>query len=189
VGDWQGMIAAAPRELPPWIAGLVGSFGAEPPQNLKEYDPEWARAFWTGSVAASCDHARMLSAVKVPVLLTHHFRNVDEASGLLMGALSDLQAARVRELVTAAGQAVDYRSFPTMGHSMHGQDRLFRTCWWRVGTPASASRSVTRTGSAILRASDAAAAFAMSESARTYPSSVKHCTPAGICTRRFRFAQ
>ena len=26
-------------------------FGDEPPQNLKEYDPEWGRAFWTGTVA------------------------------------------------------------------------------------------------------------------------------------------
>ena len=24
----------------------------EPPQNLKEYDPEWGRSFWTGTVAA-----------------------------------------------------------------------------------------------------------------------------------------
>ena len=39
-----------------------------------------------------------------------------------MGALSDLQAARVRELIAAAGQPLDYQSFPTMGHSMHGQD-------------------------------------------------------------------
>jgi len=68
----------------------------------------------------------MLSSVKVPVLLTHHFRVVDAASGSLMGALADVQAARVRELVAAAGQKLDYRSFPTMGHSMHGQDpKLF----------------------------------------------------------------
>ena len=39
-----------------------------------------------------------------------------------MGALSDLQANRVRELLTEAGVAVDYRSFERMGHSMHGQD-------------------------------------------------------------------
>ena len=64
----------------------------------------------------------MLAAVRVPVLLTHHFRMVDEATGTLMGALADLQAARVVELIEAAGQTVDYRSFPTMGHSMHGQD-------------------------------------------------------------------
>jgi pimeloyl-ACP methyl ester carboxylesterase len=89
---------------------------------MKEYDPEWARAFWTGSVAASCDHARMLARVKVPVLFTHHFRKLDETTGDLMGAISDLQAARVCELVRAAGQKVDYQSFPTMGHSMHGQD-------------------------------------------------------------------
>ena len=121
IGDWQGMQAAAPRELPPWMVGMVGS-NPEPPQNLKEYDPEWARAFWTGSVAASCDHARMLASVKVPVLLTHHFRRVDEKTGYLMGAMSDVQAQRACALVSAAGQKVDYQSFPTMGHSMHGQD-------------------------------------------------------------------
>jgi hypothetical protein len=127
VGDWDGMVAAAPRELPAWIAAIFSPpGGSEPPQNLREYDPEWARAFWGGTVAASCNHARMLSSVKVPVLMTHHFRRVDDASGTLMGAMSDLQAARARELVTAAGQSLDLQSFPTMGHSMHGQDpRLF----------------------------------------------------------------
>jgi len=127
IGDWDGMLAAAPHELPPWLANLAsGLAGPEPPQHLKEYDPEWGRAFWTGSVGAGCDHARMLSRVKVPVLLTHHFRHVDESTGFVMGALSDLQAARVRELIAACGRAVDYRSFPAMGHAMHQQDpRLF----------------------------------------------------------------
>ena len=125
VGDWDGMLAAAPIELPGWIgavAGFMGVSGGEPPQNLKEYDPEWGRAFWTGTVAASCDHARMLAAVKVPVLFTHHYRMVDEATGHLMGASSDLQARRVCEIVREAGQPVDYRSLPEMGHSLHGQD-------------------------------------------------------------------
>ena len=127
IGDWDALVAAAPHELPDWLAARFEEMaGDEPPQNLKEYDPEWGRAFWTGTVAASCDHARMLARVKVPVLLTHHFRVVDEAKGRLIGALSDLQAARARELISAAGQPVDYRSFPTMGHSMHGQDpKLF----------------------------------------------------------------
>ena len=125
VGDWKGLAANAHRELHPWMAALRPPSGEEPPQNLKEYDPEWARAFWTGSVGASCDHARMLKAVKVPVLFTHHFRMVDD-EGLLRGAISDLQAGRVRELVEGAGQTFDYRSFPQMGHSMHGQDpKLF----------------------------------------------------------------
>lgn len=123
IGDWDGMLAAAPRELPPWLAGLFSAIaGAEPPQNLKEYDPEWGRAFWTGTVAASCEHARMLSSVKVPILLTHHFRHVDDTTGMLVGALSDLQAARVRDLIAAGGQPVEYRSFPAMGHAMHEQD-------------------------------------------------------------------
>ena len=55
MNNWDGMRAAAATELPPWIAFLVesGPFGGTggPPQSLKEYDPEWGRAFWTGTVA------------------------------------------------------------------------------------------------------------------------------------------
>jgi pimeloyl-ACP methyl ester carboxylesterase len=139
VGDWQGLRANAKNEIHAWMAAMAPSADA-PPQNLKEYDPEWGRAFWTGTVAAACDHARMLRAVKVPVLFTHHFRHVDETSGLLMGAISDVQARRVRELVEAAGQPFDYRSFPQMGHSMHGQDPpLFAKTLsdWALALPAS----------------------------------------------------
>jgi hypothetical protein len=68
----------------------------------------------------------MLASVKVPVLLTHHFRHVDETSGRLMGALTDVQAARIRELVAGAGCRIDYKSLPTMGHALHAQDpKLF----------------------------------------------------------------
>ncbi len=122
VGDWKGMRANAASELPGWLAGMAANMGEEPGQSLKEYDPEWGRAFWTGTVAASCDHARMLAAVKVPVLFTHHFRRVDETTGLLMGAASDIHIERARALIEAAGQPFDYQSFPAMGHSMHGQD-------------------------------------------------------------------
>jgi pimeloyl-ACP methyl ester carboxylesterase len=121
IGDWDGLVEAAPHELPSWLAGRF-SGSTEPPQNLKEYDPEWGRAFITGTVAAGCDHARMLAGVKVPVLLTHHFRRIDDATGALMGALADVQALRARELIATAGQPVEYQSFPKMGHSMHGQD-------------------------------------------------------------------
>jgi len=136
VGNWAGMVAGAADELPPAMANFRPP--EAPPQNLKEYDPEWGRAFWTGSVGASCDHARMLKAVKVPVLFTHHFRHADEATGFHMGAISDLQAAKVRALIEAAGQPCDYRSFPQMGHSMHGQDpQLFADtlAGWAAGLP------------------------------------------------------
>ncbi len=130
VGDFAGMQRAVKTELPAWLskvmAPTLGSGGAEIPQNLKEYDPEWARAFWEGSVYASCDHERMLASVKCPVLYTHHFRKVDETKGTLLGAASDLQARRVCELVSGAGQQIDYRSLPQMPHSMHGTDpKLF----------------------------------------------------------------
>lgn len=121
IGDWEGAVAAAPVVLPSWMQTSF-VLPESPPQNMKEYDPEWGRAFISGTVAASCDHEQMLRSVKVPVLLTHHFRNVDPQTGFLMGALSDLQANRVQELLVEAGVPVDYRSFDRMGHSMHGQD-------------------------------------------------------------------
>ena len=130
VGDWAGSLRAIPREVPPVLLGGLAAMadaqspppGAEPPQNLREYDPEWARAFVTGTVGAGCDHAAMLASVRVPVLFTHHFRRVDPATGHLLGAIADQQADRVRQLVEAAGQAFTYRSFPEMPHSMHGSD-------------------------------------------------------------------
>jgi pimeloyl-ACP methyl ester carboxylesterase len=120
IGNWSGMQAAAATEVPPWVSAVI-PFPDEVPQNLREYDPEWGRAFWTGTVASSCDHATMLSDVKVPVLLTHHFR-MEDPSGTLMGALSDLCAAKAQELISAAGQPIAYQSFPTMGHFMHAID-------------------------------------------------------------------
>jgi pimeloyl-ACP methyl ester carboxylesterase len=125
IGDWVGLQAAAARELRGYASGMAGRLippTGEPPQNLKEYDPEWARASCAGTLAASCDHAQMLAVVKVPVLYTHHFRSIDPQSGTHLGAASDRQAAYACELVRTAGQGVDYRSFPTMGHYMHSQD-------------------------------------------------------------------
>ena len=119
IGAWDAMRAGSSSRLPPHMSFIP--VPDEPPQNLKEYDPEWGRSFWTGTVGASCDHERMLRHVKSPsVLLTHHMRIVDDASGFLLGAMTDQQAQRVQELLTEAGTAVDYRSFPDVGHSMHG---------------------------------------------------------------------
>jgi len=56
------------------------------------------------------------------VLFTHHFRMIDESSGGLIGACSDVQAGRVTQLVKGGGATLTYRSFPMTGHSMHGQD-------------------------------------------------------------------
>jgi hypothetical protein len=121
IGAWEAMRAAAPDRLPRWMAAFP--IGDEPSQELKEYDPGWGRAFWTGTVGSSCDHERMLRSVKVKhVLLTHHFRVVEEKSGSLLGAMTDLQATRAQELLGEAGAVVEYSSFPTVGHSMHGSE-------------------------------------------------------------------
>ncbi len=122
IGDWEGLCAAAPNILPSWLSALSAAFPKEPAQNLKEYDPEWGRAFWTGTIAASCDHECMLRSVRVPVLLTHHFRHVDDETGFLMGALSELQARRTLEILGKAGVPVTYRSFDMMIHAMHSAD-------------------------------------------------------------------
>ena len=120
IGAWDAMREGSSAHLPEHLKFVP--VPEEPPQNLKEYDPEWGRSFWTGTVAASCDHERMLRSVKVPaVLLTHHRRIVNDANGFLFGAMSDPQASRVRELLTAVGVDVTYRSFPDVGHSMHGE--------------------------------------------------------------------
>jgi pimeloyl-ACP methyl ester carboxylesterase len=141
IGNWEGMQAAARTELPPEIGIALqtmqvtrpGAAGAEPaapdapPQNLREYDPEWASAFVTGRASASCDHARMLASVRTPILLTQHFSTVDEGTGRLLGALSDEQVQRARELVTDAGQPFDHLSLPEMAHAMHAQDPVLFT--------------------------------------------------------------
>lgn len=119
IGAWDAMREGAAARLPEHLRFIP--VPDAPPQNLKEYDPEWGRAFWSGSVAASCDHERMLRDVKVrSVLLTHHMRITDPASGFLLGAMSDPQAERVKHLLAGAGVEVTYRSFPDVGHSMHG---------------------------------------------------------------------
>lgn len=114
VGDWAGFQRAA--------SGGRAPAGGEPPQTLKEYDPEWARAFWEGTVAKSCDHQQMLRKVKVPVLFTHHGRTIDPKTGMLTGALTDLQAQKVKELVEGAGQKFEYVSLPDAAHAMHQAD-------------------------------------------------------------------
>jgi len=145
IGNWAGLRAAAPRELPlPLLKALAAMMpsddGAQdgPPQNLREYDPEWGRSFTSGLATAGCDHATMLANVRVPVLFTHHFRQRDEESGMEIGAISDRQADRVRQLVTGAGQEFAYRSFPDMPHSMHGHrpELYARTVTeWAAGLP------------------------------------------------------
>jgi pimeloyl-ACP methyl ester carboxylesterase len=134
IGNWQGMQAAAAAELPFRMVITseamrvkrdgddAGPATEGPPQKLKEYDPERARAFSTGTAMASCDHGDMLESVRVPVLFTQHFRQLEADKGAPMGAIADIQVRRVRELVTAAGQHFDYFSFPEMAHQMHEQD-------------------------------------------------------------------
>ena len=94
IGAWDGLMRAMPTELPLEILRSLAAMippdetadPTVPPQNLREYDPEWGRAFVSGTATASCDHASMLARVRVPVLYTHHFRTVDPGTGRLIGA-------------------------------------------------------------------------------------------------------
>ncbi|WP_198961536.1 hypothetical protein [Pseudonocardia sp. MH-G8] len=69
----------------------------------------------------------MLRQVKTPVLLTHHRRSVDPEAGNLMGAISDQQAARARQLMEGAGVRVGYESIPDAAHVMHQADPVTYT--------------------------------------------------------------
>lgn len=120
VGDWAGLKKAAAVDPSPLLR--MFPFPAEPPQNLKEYDPEWGRAFWEGTVAKSCPHETLLAQVKRPMLLTHHMRFVNPENGNLFGAMSDLQAAKAREIVASTGVAIEYVSIPDAAHAMHASD-------------------------------------------------------------------
>ncbi|HEV2639846.1 MAG TPA: alpha/beta hydrolase [Actinocrinis sp.] len=130
IGDFDGLMKAVPTELPGYLLQarqhmfppLPGPRPDGPPQNLREYDPEWARAFTSGLATAACDHENLLSRIKAPVLFTHHWHGQDEQSGATLGAISDLQVRRARELVEAAGQSFTLRSFPDAAHSMHNRD-------------------------------------------------------------------
>ncbi len=138
IGDWAGMQAAFPIELPGYMLRALGPMRLgsppdparldEPPQNMKEYDPEWGRAFVSGLVASGCDHGRMLAGARAPMLLTHHYRDIDAETGSLMGAISEEQVRRVRDLVTAAGQPFELLDVPDVAHAMHRHEpELFAT--------------------------------------------------------------
>jgi pimeloyl-ACP methyl ester carboxylesterase len=127
IGDYEGMRAAMTRELPEHMSAVFalapsGEAPGDPPQNLREYDPEWGDSFVSGRVALTCDHEAMLTHVKVPVLFTHHFHALDPSTGNLIGAISDQQVDHVRRLIEGTGNSFTYRAFPDMPHSMHRHD-------------------------------------------------------------------
>jgi pimeloyl-ACP methyl ester carboxylesterase len=120
IGDFAGLRAA--QAVDDYPVNRLLSQAPEPPQSLKEYDPEWGRAFWQGSMALNCPHDRMLAQVRTPMLFTHHMRFVDPDSGALIGAISDFQVEKARALVSAAGQSFELVQAPDAMHSMHAAD-------------------------------------------------------------------
>jgi pimeloyl-ACP methyl ester carboxylesterase len=120
IGDWRGLQAARAQDAYPINRFL--SQEPEPAQTVKEYDPEWGRAFIQGSIAVNCPHDRMLAQVRTPMLYTHHMRMIDPVSGALIGAASDFQVEKARELVTGAGQVFELVQAPDAAHSMHAVD-------------------------------------------------------------------
>lgn len=130
IGNEDGMHQAMAHELPSWMAKALTNIMSDmnsapfmgPAPELKEYDPEWGDAFYSGRVAQTCYHETMLKHVKVPVLFTHHFHRVDPDSGNLVGALSDTQVQHVQRLVEGAGNTFTKKTFARMPHSMHEYD-------------------------------------------------------------------
>ena len=122
VGDWDGLVDANRTLMAPDAFRARFGGGTEPTQQLKEYDPEWAKACFEGTISASCDHAKMLSSVKCPVLFTRHGKFLTTISGTLMGAVADEQMVQIEKLIKGTGQPFTFHAFPKMSHSMHGQD-------------------------------------------------------------------
>lgn len=129
VGDWPSWLRTLPEELPDRLkprADLILSFtgidGDEPPQHLKEYDPELARACIEGTFLTGNNHEVLIGNIRKPVLLSHHFRKFDTETGFFVGALADDQVQRARELVEGAGQSFTYVDLPEAEHSMHASD-------------------------------------------------------------------
>jgi pimeloyl-ACP methyl ester carboxylesterase len=120
IGDWAGLRRAGAASSRPNLMALARA--AEPPQNWKEYDPEWARASLEGTLWADCPHDLMLAQVKTPVLLTHHARQVLSDTGQLQGAMSDLQAEKAREILAGTDVLFEYYSAPDAAHVMHNAD-------------------------------------------------------------------
>lgn len=120
IGDFVGLQKARAQDAHP--ANRMMSMAPQPAQTIKEYDPEWGRAFVQGKIALNCPHDRMLAAARTPMLFTHHMRLIDPASGALFGAISDVQVEKAREIVTAAGQRFDLVQAPDAAHSMHAAD-------------------------------------------------------------------
>ena len=93
----------------------------EPPQNLKEYDPEWGRAFWTGTVAAvvrpradaaqrqgarCCSRTTCASSTRPPASCS--------------ARCPTSRPSGCRRSSPEPASRCEYRSFPDVGHSMHG---------------------------------------------------------------------
>lgn len=117
VGDYAGLLAAMKASEIPMLRQVP--LPEEAPQNMVEYDPEWGRAFYEGTVAQTCPHDYMLSQVKVPMLVTHHARMIDEETTGLVGAMSDLQVRKAVEAIRATGVQVDVVDLPQAPHILH----------------------------------------------------------------------
>ncbi len=92
--------------LPMQLRVLIKSFST--------FDPNFTRAFIDGSACASIDHTAVLKAVRCPMLLLHADWFIQPGTGLLLGAMSDDDVRRTRELAPQC----DYRRIRS-GHSIH----------------------------------------------------------------------
>ncbi|ACT60255.1 alpha/beta hydrolase [Hirschia baltica] len=120
INNWEGLKAAQAKDTHP--ANKMISQVEQPPQHLKEYDPEWGRAFIEGKFNLNSPHHTLLSDIKTPMLYTHHMRFEDPQTGLLIGATSDFQASKIKEIALKTGNSFELIDAPDAFHSMHEAD-------------------------------------------------------------------
>ena len=118
----RGTRCAKPRpdRLPEWMRGVPDRrrAAAEPQGVRPRVGPCLLDRDRRGVVRPRADAAQR----EGPVLLTHHMRIVDEATGMLFGAMSDQQAATGAGAARRGRRAGRVPLVPDVGHSMHGDE-------------------------------------------------------------------
>ena len=92
IGDWDGMRAAAPDVLPWWPPACSSSRPSRR-RSSRSTTPSGAAPSGAAASPRRATTSGCSEPWSVPVLFTHHFRHSRPATGVLLGAVSDLQAA------------------------------------------------------------------------------------------------
>ena len=120
IGAWDAMGEAASTFLPEHLQGVpFGRGAAAEPEGIRPRVGSGVLDRHGRRVVRSRTHAAQRQGRRRAADPPH--AGGDEDTGFLFGAMSDQQADRVQALLRAPASTSTYRSFPDVGHSMHGE--------------------------------------------------------------------